>query len=400
MRGPLRPGRARVALLINQPAPYRVPLYRELAQHLEFLAIFDERREPNRDWSVEDSELAFPHAWARGLGVDRWRRRPDLGYSERRRLQVRVDLIPRLASSRPQLVVSAEFGVRTLQAALYCKMARIPLIIWWEGTQHSEGNVSQLRATLRTLLVGLATRFWCNGCESRASLASYGARHSAIDEGINGVDTRTLHRKVADLAFDRARLRAELALRGTVILFVGRYHEAKGLRQYVAALERLHSRRSGGWTALFVGSGPHKSVIDNLRRRIPEIPVVDAGFVQPNRIAKYYAASDVFAFPTLDDVWGLASLEAAVAGLPQLCSIYAGCRPDILTDARCGWSFDPTNEQDFDRKLLGCVENQPQRLPGEIVEYFVDKFSIHATARRAAMSISAALSEGNRARPG
>jgi glycosyltransferase involved in cell wall biosynthesis len=52
----------------------------------------------------------------------------------------------------------------------------------------------------------------------------------------------------------------------------------------------------------------------------------------------------VLIFPTYEDVWGLVANEAILAGLPVLCSKYAGCAPELF-DSEC--IFDPANKHEF-----------------------------------------------------
>ncbi len=111
----------RVALLTNAPAPYRTEFFNELARLCTLLVVFDTEREPDREWVIETSDFDFDWRISHGLAVSH----PHL---RRRNFDTHVLHIPLntfavLEHFRPDVVVSAELGVRTMWAALYCVAA-------------------------------------------------------------------------------------------------------------------------------------------------------------------------------------------------------------------------------------------------------------------------------------
>src|ERR1700736_5352069 len=171
---------ARVALLTNIPAPYRLAFFQQLSSRCDLKVIFDSRSEPNRQWSVPE-DLGFRHTYMRGFVIPHMRRRRDGGPNDKRYWQIRYGILPELFNLRPDVIISIEFGPRSMQAAAYCAAVDIPLIIWSEGTPHSEGWQSALRRAIRRALVKRAHRFWTNGTESSQLLQSYGANLDALD---------------------------------------------------------------------------------------------------------------------------------------------------------------------------------------------------------------------------
>ena len=69
-----------------------------------------------------------------------------------------------------------------------------------------------------------------------------------------------------------------------------------------------------------------------------------AGFVDQDELPAYYAAADVFVFPTLADTYGIVLLEAAASGLALVTSIYAGASLDFVKDGEGGLMVDPHDE--------------------------------------------------------
>ncbi|MNR81950.1 Alpha-D-kanosaminyltransferase [compost metagenome] len=381
----------RVALLTNIPTPYRVSFYRALNRHLDLHVIFDDLSEPNRQWQLKASEMDFPYQISRGLRVHHVRKRPDLAMNDDRYVHLKLDLLSKLFRLRPEAIITGEFGARSLQALLYGRLTRTPVIIWSEVTRHTETKTTGLKTALRQLMVKGASGFWSNGHESSRLLEDYGAPAERIQPGMTGVDTRFFAQSTRRWLPERDRLRAELGLSGTTFLFVGQFIERKGLQHYLDALEALAAETPRGWSAVFVGSGPLEDRIQAWRSQHADIPVALTGFVQPDALPRFYALADVFVMPTLEDNWSLVGLEATVAGLPQVFSRYNGCASDLCASGEAGLVVDPLRTSSFGATLRAFVENPPSRLSEALCERFLDYYGPERVAERALASVQAAL---------
>lgn len=108
-----------------------------------------------------------------------------------------------------------------------------------------------------------------------------------------GVDA-ALFRPIAD---------ASLPFPGPIHLFVGRIAREKNLEAFLA-LDLPGSK-------VLVGDGPARA---DLQRRFPDAHFL--GLKHGEDLARIYAASDVFVFPSLTDTFGVVVLEAMAAGVP------------------------------------------------------------------------------------
>ncbi len=88
-----------------------------------------------------------------------------------------------------------------------------------------------------------------------------------------------------------------------ILLYVGRVAVEKNIAAF------LESDVSG--SKYVVGDGPQ---LDELRKRHPDVRFVGAKFGA--ELARYYAAADVFVFPSRTDTFGNVILEALAAGVP------------------------------------------------------------------------------------
>jgi glycosyltransferase involved in cell wall biosynthesis len=83
------------------------------------------------------------------------------------------------------------------------------------------------------------------------------------------------------------------------------------------------------------------------------------GFVDQDGLPAYYAAADVFVFPTLDDPFGIVLLEAAASGLALVASEHAGATLDLIKDGESGFVFDPHNEHAL-AELVAKLADSPK----------------------------------------
>jgi glycosyltransferase involved in cell wall biosynthesis len=102
-------------------------------------------------------------------------------------------------------------------------------------------------------------------------------------------------------------------------------------RLLAAAMQRLLHLP---WRLILVGDGPERAAVEAafapLRDR-----VLFAGLRAPEEIARLHAAADLFAWPAVNEAYGMAILEAEGAGLPIVAGRVGGV-PDIVADGETG----------------------------------------------------------------
>jgi glycosyltransferase involved in cell wall biosynthesis len=380
----------RVSILTNIPAPYRLPVFRELASRVDLQVIFDARSEPNRSWNVGE-DLGFRHVYASGAAVSYQRNSTNTGVGAERYLQLRYNILSHLRDFRPEIVISGEMGVRSLQAEIYCRLSRTPLVVWSEGTRHSEGWVSWWKRSVRRHLVRSAARFWTNGGESSALLETYGARNEHIDPGMMAVRPDLFMSDVDEqYRLNRETLRRSLGLHGTTFCFVGEFIPRKGIREYLEALRCLKSVSSRAFSALFVGDGPEREAMEQWGRT-NAVPLIITGFRQQPELPGFYAAADVFVLPTLEDNWALVTLEAAFAGLPQIFSELNGATSDLRALGAPGIAVNPHDISSLTGALENYVNMRPERAAHATRQAIARIYGPQACAQRMCASIERGL---------
>jgi hypothetical protein len=383
--------KTRVTLLTNILPPYRISFLNELAGLVDLTVIVNALTTPDRSWQLDISTLRFKLK-VEGGQSRKIRRSGAGGHMEARYVHFATGTIPLLREARPQVIVSGELGLRTAQASAYAHWHQIPVICFWEGTTHTESNISGTRRLWRKMLLRGIHGAWTNGVESRAYLTSLGVPAGIILTEMTGVDTHYFLTETRRLDPERERRRAELGLHGLVLAYSGSLSSRKGIAQYLRALSAAAETGRVPISLLFIGDGDQRALIEQWAAVHPRIAVRITGFQQLERLPEYYLCADWFVLPTLEDCWALATVEPIACGIPQIFSKYNGASADLIRYSGTGMLADPLDRQQFGHVLQQVIESGPRPIAPEIVSRVVETYSPAHQARRAADGIEAVLS--------
>ena len=144
--------------------------------------------------------------------------------------------------------------------------------------------------------------------------------------------------------------------REKVVLCVGAIQRRKNQ----GALIRAFRAMPADWTLVLAGSrgfGAEKELCEVSDR------VQVTGYLTDDQLADWYARASIFAFPSLDEGFGMPVLEAMAAGVP----VIAGNRsalPEVCGDAAI--LVDPGNEEELAESLLMLARDETWRT--ELIE--------------------------------
>jgi O-antigen biosynthesis alpha-1,2-mannosyltransferase len=118
--------------------------------------------------------------------------------------------------------------------------------------------------------------------------------------------------------------------REQMILFVGALQRRKNVARLVEAFEQL----AAGWKLVLAGSFGFgaEEILDRIKasRRQRDIEVL--GYVPDRTLEDLYRRASIFAFPSLDEGFGMPVLDAMARGVPVLASNVAAM-PEVAGDA-------------------------------------------------------------------
>ncbi len=248
-----------------------------------------------------------------------------------------------------------------MTAARVAKLQKIPLV----ATFHSKYREDFARVIPAEAMVDAVVReivrfykkadaVWVPQESVKDVLYSYGYK-GPVDVMPNGCD---LAGDYPESYFREAR--AALGLEDGVftLLYVGQHIWEKNLRLTIEALARI---KDLPYRMFFVGTGYAENEMKEMVTRLGiSDKVTFAGRITDReRLKQYYAAADLFLFPSLYDTDGLVVREAAAFGTPSV-MLREASASGMLTDGETGFKI-AGNLDDYEA-LLRALAADPAKL--------------------------------------
>lgn len=311
---------ARVALLTEIPAPFRIPLFNELAARpeVDLHVLFLSEQDPKRPYPAYTSEFAF--AWSLLGGPELVRGGRWIVFSRRVRRTLR--------SLRPDVVVIGGWNQPAFwQAALYARLRHVPLVAWVESTARDARPGRAPTEWPKRALIRSCAAFLVPGRAAAEYLQALGVDPARISVAPNAVDNRIFGDRVDEARGRREELRTDLGLTRPTVLHVGRLDPEKGVDLLLEAVLGLDV------DVVVAGRGLDAEAL----RARAAANVRFLGFVERDGLVPWYAAADIFVLAARSDQWGMVLNEAAAAGLPIVATEAPGAAHDLVDHGVSGY---------------------------------------------------------------
>lgn len=336
----------KIAVVLNMLAPYWYESFNYLAnQGLDIKIFISVINEPNRKYEYDFSIMCFKIKKIKSFMIDFSKLKFPTQY-----FHFEYGLFWDLFKYKPDIIISNQLGFRTLITYIYSKLFSIPIITWICVSPHTERHNSYLREKFRHWLIPKSKYIWTNLTEANEYLIN---KQFIAKEKIINTPYSVNSAKYANLVSIEKKksnyYKENFKLKGLVFLYVGQIIQRKGINELIEAFTSLNIKKLPAFSILFVGGKLNQKQTNKLLSNCIIFTNID--FVQPEDLYKFYALSDVFVFPTLEDEWGIVLNEAISSGLPVLSSIYAASTIDLVKNGYNGFSFDPLNKLDFINKI-------------------------------------------------
>ena len=269
-------------------------------------------------------------------------------------------------------------------AASFARSLNIPLVFTFHTqyekyVQHYSLIAPKLAGRITEELVRRYLRQCAHVVVPTESIRAMLAKNYGLEQGVTVVPTPVDLMKFRDLKPEKVR--ASFGLEGKeVLLFVGRLAREKGLEMLVQAFSLIQEFRPGV-RLMLLGRGPFEGA---LKAKIEQSGyrdlVIFAGAVSHDEVPSYYAAADLFVFPSTTETQGLVIIEAMAAGLPVV-AVRAPGAMDVLIEG--GGVLTENKPEALARGVVDILANtEQQRELSEQARRAVERYSIpDATAR-------------------
>lgn len=319
----------RISWLNDVQAPYREPMFRELARLVDFEASFFFRDETVRHWRwrahpdyrssvVPAWRLPVPARVAARLGEDAGVLRPGV--------------VAGVLRGADALVVQVWWQPANLWAIARCRMRGLPYLIYAESTMDSRSVAGGPADRVRSWVFGNAGAVIVPGLAAAETAVRNGTPPERVVETVNSVDT--------DVYGEGVRRRRDGCTAAGPHRFacIGQLIPRKNVDTLIRAFAALDDDS----VLEIAGDGVETDRLQALAR---ERGVADRvrflGFLEETQVLDLLARSRTLVLPSTEEVYGYTALEAHVAGLQVVVSDRAGIARNLR--GRPGtWVTEPT----------------------------------------------------------
>ncbi|MEM3400122.1 MAG: glycosyltransferase [Candidatus Micrarchaeia archaeon] len=259
----------------------------------------------------------------------------------------------------------ATMGLSAVQTA---RMHKLPLVGTFHTlipkASHYVSKNKRIEAITQRILWGYLKWYFCL-CDVviapsptiERELHNHGIRKTIVVP--TGIDTERFC-----LGLDRNRIRKELGLEDKVmVLNIGRMVLEKNLDVLIKASLIIVEEIPDAHFVL-AGSGPAFDYYRNLVRSMKLDGIFTfTGIIPSELVPYYYAAADVFVFPSKFETQGIVALESMGCGTPVAGADYLAIK-DLVKDGYNGYLFDPDDPEDCAEKVIRTIREREKLVNG------------------------------------
>lgn len=325
----------RLGILVSHPIQYFVPVYRELARRSEIDLTVIYRTRVGVD-AYHDPGFGQTVQWDIPL-LDGYQ---SCFLSDKKRLTgfEPVVVTELIRQNFDVLIVHGYNRLTHLIAIAVAKLMGTRVLIRGDTRLQQHHLIGpRWKRLFKRLLFKMFDGFLAIGSLNREYYLAFGAHPDRVFFAPFCVDNAmfALDSEAREEARQKVRKALCLPKDCLVILSASKLIPVKRLDDLIYAFRSIYQRFQNTWL-IIVGSGPLENF---LRKEVHELglPRVQfIGFKNQSVLPSLYAASDIFAFPSSGDQWGLALNEVMAAGLPVIVSDEVGAAPDLVQDKGTG----------------------------------------------------------------
>lgn len=237
------------------------------------------------------------------------------------------------------LILHGVWNFPLLAAAWICQRKGIPYVLYPHGTLYRE-TVNLRSGLKKRILLALFVRYMLRRAERVVFTTTDEAQKVQAFLGLN-LPATVVPNIVDHAEFEslptRGGLRHALGIPAdnAVLLHLGRIATKKGLNTTLDVLFRL--RAAGRNVSLLVVGGDEAGQQDQLELKAQRLGIAAhvyfTGLVDRQQTLQALVDSDVFILPSLSENFGMAVVEAMLAGVPVVISDHVGLAPDVASAA-------------------------------------------------------------------
>ncbi len=339
----------KVAIVHNTIAPYRHPLFEKLSQNLDLIIYYCSVKHGLRNWTLWPRNYDYEYKVLPGILVGDFCANPSV--------------VKEIAVNKPQVLVLGGYVDPTMWLAFALgKLLKISIIYWTEATKEPQSILGAMTRPLRILFTKKSDAIIVPGRLSKNYVTTLGVDIKRVFTAVNSIDNRLFIEISNKYRSRKEELKAQLGFKGkVVILYVGQLIKRKGLEHLLRAYAKLKQEHEEAALVL-LGSGFLEHELRNLASslRLQDFKIIHAGLSLEDLI-KLYSAVDIFALPTLEDIWGFVINEALACGLPVVTTCASQAAQEMIHSGENGYIVKEADSEQLYNALKNLIQDSERR---------------------------------------
>lgn len=313
--------------------------------------------------------------------------------------QMQQHLHKALSNASPDVVAINGWGeVPAYLALKWCGENKVPAVVMADSTEFDAPR-NAFKELVKKQLVSRFSAALVAGKLHVDYIQQLGMPKSRIFTCYDVVDNDYFANNAALIRNNAEETRQKLGLPQNYFLASSRFVPKKNLELLLKGYA-AYQKQSGpdAWHLVLLGDGEGRVRLEALIRELNITEYVQLpGFCQYSSLPSYYVLAKAFVHASTVEQWGLVVNEAMASGLPVILSKNVGCAPDLVSEGKNGWLFDPYSVEDLAVKLaqLAAAENELSTMGAESSK-IIAGFSTRAFSTNMIAAAKAALQSRRR----
>lgn len=327
----------KVLWITNIPSPYRVDFFNELGKYCDLTVLYERKKADNRQWNSDENKN-YKVVFLKGLKKD-----VDTALC--------FEVIKYLNKRKYRHIVVGGYSTPTGMLAIqYMRFRRIKYILNCDGGFVREEK--KLNYIVKKHFISKANCYLSSGKETNKYLIHYGAK----SENINIYPFTSLYNEdildVVKNVTEKQCIRKKYNIVGErIIVFVGQMIPRKGIDILLKAATKF-SREIHTY---IIGGKPTQEYLNIINDELNQENIHFLDFMNKSDLYQYLQASDLFVFPTREDIWGLVVNEAMANGLPVITTNKCVAGRELVHDN--GYIINADDHEELVKKIEKCIYN-------------------------------------------
>jgi len=374
----------KVLLLHNIIAPYRLPLFQELAKKLDLEVKFCKSGRKDRLWKPSLVNYSFKYEVLKSISIGPF--------------VINYTLPFKLLLNRYQVYIVALtlrdiFSVLTV--LFTAKLLGRPFVVWSGFIESSYAKYiidpkykDNKLGRIMDIFFGMLIRFICRnsdcfiayGNKAKEFLIRHGAPQDKIFIGtqvISGDTTTRVTCSKSETEFKDKK----------IILYLGYFNKRKGINYLINAFKRIQHEDA---ILILAGAGEEEENLKLLAKG--EENIYFTGYVEGKDKHKYYSIADIFVLPSLHDPWAFVINEAMHFGLPIITTKEVGSSELINGNGFVVKAGDEEELKSAIEELLS--DDELRRKMGAKSKEIIKKYNLNYAVNAFLNAVNYAMGEG------